>query len=59
MQEQLLTALLPNVKRESLALTPYPAMNINAFIVFDAIRNLSDPPLTETEFNRLADQIES
>lgn len=54
----LLARLLPLVEKESGFLTPFPVMTLSAFDVFDAIRELSDPPISEEEFNTIADEIE-
>lgn len=56
-QEKLIAALLSEVQCESIFLSPTPNPHISAFTVFDAIRNLTDPPMSEDEFNKFADSI--
>lgn len=58
-QTKLLKTLMPEVWTDSIFLSSKPEGHINAFKVFDAIRNLSDPPMPPEAFNQLADQIES
>jgi hypothetical protein len=49
--------LIPATWRESAFLTPNPAYNISAPFVFDVLRGFCDPPMTEVEFNDMADEI--
>ena len=56
--EALIRILLPESFYESRLLTPDPACLINAFRVFDAIREASDPPITPEEFNAIADTVD-
>ena len=56
-QHRLIKELLPKVERESGLLTPFPQPFINAWSVFDAIRELSDPPMTKEEFNEFCDSL--
>jgi hypothetical protein len=55
--KKLITVLLPEVEPVSRFLSPVPAFNIDAATVFDALRAATDPPVTEEEFNALADEI--
>ena len=45
--------------RESQFLTPEPVYLISAMKVFDVIREASDPPITEAEFNIMSDGLKS
>lgn len=54
----ILAKLLPQVESESKWLTPFPAKTINAFSVFDALRESTEPPITEEEFNIIADELQ-
>lgn len=54
-QKQLIKQLYPSVWRESIFYSPVPIFHIPAETVFDAVRELSKPPMTEDEFNNILD----
>ncbi len=57
--EEMIKELLPHSFRESQFLTPEPVYLISAMKVFDVIREASDPPITEAEFNIMSDGLKS
>lgn len=57
-QRALITKLLGEVARSPVFLTPHPTATIKASTVFDAVRELTDPPMTEAEFDTLADELQ-
>lgn len=57
-QERLIRGLYPEIWSESLFVSPVPMFHIPAETVFDHIRQLSDPAMTEEEFNNLIDEVE-
>lgn len=56
----LIRVLLPHVELESALLYPFtPEVDrsvLRARTVFDTIRQMCEPPITEEEFNRYADE---
>jgi len=56
-QRDLMKKLLPLAESESRFLSPEPVAYLPAFSVFDAIREISTPAMTEDEFNRIADSL--
>lgn len=55
----LIQQLLPECIKESPLLTPFPQHILFAADVFDAIREACDPPITQAEFNHIADRLEA
>lgn len=54
---EFITVLVPETWKESFILNPYAQAQIPAPIVFDWIREHSDPPISKEEFNEIADSI--
>ena len=57
--EALLGELIPLTYRESALLYADPQYVMPAEPVITAVRNLCDPPMTEDEFDALADRLEA
>jgi hypothetical protein len=51
-QIKLMKKLVPNCERDFL-----DNKTVDAELVFDIIRELSDPPMTKEEFNQISDEL--
>jgi hypothetical protein len=56
--KEMIKTFLPLVWRESMFLGTGSSPNLPATEVFDKIRKMSDPPISEQEFNSIADSLE-
>lgn len=55
----ILKGILPYGEYESRFLTPNPTFSFGGLAVFDTLRELSDTPMSEDEFNNLCDEAET
>jgi hypothetical protein len=56
--KKVVALLLPEAELESPFLSPFRSFTISADLVFDVLRQATEPPVSKEEFNQIADEFD-